>query len=79
MKRRDSGELDTIVLPRDELAPPASAESIEAAVHAHLRKAEDDRPTLVLCPCCKAQGMVTPERAALFPTDTPEEEPCSRP
>jgi hypothetical protein len=68
-KRHDSGELPTVAVPRDELAP-ASASSIECAIHAFMRDTnQDDRETLVPCPRCAAcpgchgEHMVTAERA----------------
>lgn len=68
-KRTESGEMPTVAVPRDALAP-VSSPSIDAALRDFMRSLEDDRPTLVPCPLCAGCGachgvhMVTPQLAA---------------
>ena len=79
MKRPDSGEHATVVVPRDELAPPASAEAISDAELEQLRRAENERPTLVVCPACAGVGMVTPDLARTLAACLEEDSTCSHP
>lgn len=71
MKRTESGEMPTVAVPREQLAP-ASASSIEGALQGYLAQIEEDRPTLVPCPRCAACAaclgthMVTPAFSAVL-------------
>lgn len=51
----------TLVIPRDQLAP-VSSPKIHVEIVDDEREVERDAATLVECPACEGQGMVTVEK-----------------